>query len=39
MQIGTLSRNRNHSSEMYLVLLTKKLNIAFMFDGNCEFKI
>ena len=39
MQLGTLSRNRNLSSEMYLVLLTRKFNIAFKFDGKCEFKI
>ena len=38
MQLGTLSRNRNLSSEMYLVLLTQKFNIAFKFKGNCEFK-
>ncbi len=38
MQLGTLSRNRNLSSGMYLVLLTQKFNIAFKFDGNCEFK-
>ena len=38
MQLGTLSRNRNLSSEMYLVLLIQKFNIAFEFNGNCEFK-
>jgi len=38
MQLGTLSGNKNLSSEMYLVLLTQKFNIAFKFDGNCEFK-
>ena len=38
MQLGTLSRNRNLSSEMYLVLLTQKFSIAFEFNGNCEFK-
>ena len=38
MQLGTLSRNRNLSSGMYLVLLTQKFNIAFKLDGKCEFK-
>ena len=38
MQLGTLSRNRNLSPEMYLVLLTQKFNIAFKLDGKCEFK-
>ncbi len=38
MQLGTLSRNRNLSSEMYLVLLTQNLTLHLSSTATANLK-